>query len=176
MAAVAPTSLATTPSRFYLPELDTLRFFAFLGVFIAHGPWSLTLGDPGTGNLITRLLMIAANSFMWGVDLFFVLSSYLITELLLREKERFGRVNVGAFCCRRALRIWPLYFVYLGAAYGFLRVIPLVSIPRIYFILCASVVGNFAFYAAHQAPSLIIGPLWRLSVEEPVLLDLALGR
>jgi peptidoglycan/LPS O-acetylase OafA/YrhL len=45
-----------------------------------------------------------------GVDLFFVLSSFLITALLLREKDQRGTLGVRAFWMRRILRILPLYF------------------------------------------------------------------
>jgi peptidoglycan/LPS O-acetylase OafA/YrhL len=47
---------------------------------------------------------------------FFVLSGFLITYLLLREKEKTGTINVKAFYIRRVLRIWPLYFfvVFIG--------------------------------------------------------------
>jgi peptidoglycan/LPS O-acetylase OafA/YrhL len=44
-----------------------------------------------------------------GVDLFFALSAYLITELLLRERRSYGAISVQSFYVRRALRIWPLY-------------------------------------------------------------------
>jgi peptidoglycan/LPS O-acetylase OafA/YrhL len=50
-----------------------------------------------------------------GVDLFFVLSGFLITSLLVREGERTGTVALGAFYLRRALRIFPLYYLVLGA-------------------------------------------------------------
>ena len=45
-----------------------------------------------------------------GVIFFFVLSGFLITYLLLKEKEQTGTVNVKKFYARRVLRIWPLYF------------------------------------------------------------------
>ncbi len=47
--------------------------------------------------------------------MFFLLSAFLITELLLRERERTGQIHIKAFYIRRILRIWPLYFV---AFYG----------------------------------------------------------
>ncbi|GAA4364678.1 acyltransferase [Hymenobacter saemangeumensis] len=46
-----------------------------------------------------------------GVTLFFVLSGFLITYLLLEEKEKLGEIKFGAFYLRRVLRIWPLYYV-----------------------------------------------------------------
>ena len=54
--------------------------------------------------------------FQSGMCLFFMLSSYLITELLLRERATTGRVHIEAFFIRRILRIWPLYFACLALA------------------------------------------------------------
>ena len=48
-----------------------------------------------------------------GVGLFFVLSSYLITSILVRELDNTGRIDVPAFWMRRILRIWPLYFAFV---------------------------------------------------------------
>ena len=82
--------------RFYVPELDSLRFFAFLGVFVCHIVHEMGYG----GRNIQRRR--------------FRSRPYLITELLMREKERFGRLDVRAFYVRRIMRIWPLYFGFLA--------------------------------------------------------------
>jgi len=50
----------------------------------------------------------------YGVDLFFVLSGYLISSLLLAELEKRGRIDLGRFWLRRGLKIWPSYFVAYG--------------------------------------------------------------
>ncbi len=113
---------AATPAhaaeRFYHPELDGLRFLAFLGVFILHCyPFALpkvSVDNPVILEIQAWICSIT-NAGVAGVDLFFVLSAFLITELLLREHERTGSINVCAFYIRRALRIWPLYFVFLTA-------------------------------------------------------------
>ncbi|MEZ6015665.1 MAG: acyltransferase [Planctomycetota bacterium] len=84
-------------------SLDGLRALAVIAVVWHHSPAGRGFGDwPATwrGYL--------------GVDLFFVISGFLITTLLLREGERNGRIAVGAFFARRALRIFPLYFAVLG--------------------------------------------------------------
>jgi len=91
-------------SAFYRPELDVLRFVAFFSVYLFHGLWfaSMPIG-----------LRFGLQS---GMCLFFMLSSYLITELLLRERATTGRIHIEAFFIRRILRIWPLYFACLALA------------------------------------------------------------
>ena len=65
-------------------------------------------------------LPMTGNGFL-GVDIFFVLSGFLITTLLLQEHDKTGTVSLGAFYWRRTLRIFPLYYVVLAllAAYFF---------------------------------------------------------
>ena len=84
--------LATT--RF--PSLDGLRCLAIVPVFWHHCTTGPLAGILGRGPL--------------GVDLFFAISGFLITTLLLRERDATGRVAAGAFYARRALRIFPLYY------------------------------------------------------------------
>ena len=70
------------PRTFYRPELDTLRFLAFMLVFMFHVCASLQpqmAAAGGSTAFIAQLAMAGA----WGVDLFFLLSAYLITTLLL---------------------------------------------------------------------------------------------
>ena len=59
-----------------------------------------------------------------GVDFFFVLSGFLITYLILKEKEQTGKINVKDFYIRRFLRIWPLYFAVIVFS---LIIIPLIQ-------------------------------------------------
>src|SRR5438552_17688903 len=97
---------------FYRPELDVLRFGAFLLVFIHHG-FPLTAAEYagwGVPGVVAALLASGARAGALGVDLFFALSAYLITELLLREQRSHGTFSIRAFYVRRILRIWPLYF------------------------------------------------------------------
>lgn len=79
---------------YYRPELDGLRFFAFLCVFAFHrmdyvptdqvkNVWAYRIGTIGA----------------FGVPVFFLLSAYLITELLLRERERAGKSMWGRSIC-----------------------------------------------------------------------------
>jgi len=103
--------------RLYLPQLDGLRFFAFTLVYLFHNGVEVALLSP----LVGQRVAIALRENGWvGVQLFFILSGYLITTLLLREEQTFGRIDLKAFWIRRILRIWPLY--YLIVAIGFLLI------------------------------------------------------
>jgi peptidoglycan/LPS O-acetylase OafA/YrhL len=150
--------------RFYLPELDILRFFAFLAVFATHVAYHSLFGLNAAG---------LAGSF--GVDLFFALSSYLITRLLLRERLVAGHVDVRSFYMRRILRIWPLYFFYLALAFCVSRLIyahgnrafvnTIGYISPGYFLTLFFLCGNFAMGIWGEV-GLLLSPLWSLCVEE----------
>ncbi len=95
----------------------------------------------------------------WGsrVDLFFALSSYLITELLIREHRPTGTLNIRAFYARRVLRIWPLYFFALFLAAP--------SLPREYLAGFALLSGNW-MCALAGFPASPFALLWSVSIEE----------
>lgn len=156
--------------RFYLPELDALRFFAFLSVFVFHAiPHDLS--ELARHPIPVRLKPFVADALAaggFGVDLFFVLSAYLITELLLRERSVTGAVDVGSFYARRILRIWPLYFAFLGFASILSVAFSEVSEFRIRWYAVAAyvlLVGNIgsSFWGVGRS---IIAPLWSISLEE----------
>jgi peptidoglycan/LPS O-acetylase OafA/YrhL len=152
--------------RFYRPELDGLRFFAFLSVFLYHGLPALVLTrHAGPTARLALYETQARDTGAFGVCLFFVLSAYLITELLLREKKCTGTIHVKSFYLRRILRIWPLYFVFLllGVLLSvFFRAYRLEARWILSFLLLG---GNW--YVANGALSNNpIGPLWSISVEE----------
>lgn len=87
----------------YFPELDGLRFFAFLLVFVHHHP--LFGQIPGLGIF---------HDFGWiGVDLFFALSAFLFTRLLIAEYDKTQTISFRKFYARRLFRIWPIYFLYI---------------------------------------------------------------
>ena len=89
-------------SALYYPELDSLRFFAFLLVLVHHAPYVKYIP-----------LWKELSLYGWmGVDLFLALSAFLFARLLFVEHQEKGNINIGYFYLRRALRIWPLYFMF----------------------------------------------------------------
>jgi peptidoglycan/LPS O-acetylase OafA/YrhL len=152
--------------RFYHPELDQLRFFAFLAVFLHHFFSSYLSVFKGLGGHGARVLTSVVESGGLGVDLFFCLSSFLITTLLLREFALRGTLDVRAFWMRRILRIWPLYYMFVALS---AVVVPwfapgnqLSGVHLLGFIFFA---GNWAC-VAEGYPNSVAGPLWSVSIEE----------
>jgi len=97
------TTRESTARRMYWPELDGLRFLAALLVFIAHAP------------ILPLPFLKELNRFGWsGVDLFLVLSAFLLTRLLKAEYEGNGSIGVMHFYVRRMLRIWPLHWGFVS--------------------------------------------------------------
>jgi peptidoglycan/LPS O-acetylase OafA/YrhL len=138
-----------------MPGLDVLRGIAILSVFFFHGlKWSL----PATKFVGPHVAQLeAAVSFGWlGVNLFFVLSGFLITGILIdtRTRENYWR----SFYVRRALRILPLYLLVL-------------VVLRLSFGVSWTMLALYLFYMANFTAALHVsgvgyGPLWSLAVEE----------
>lgn len=170
----------TTPlvksSQVYFKYLDALRFFAFLGVFYAH------TGTIYTNTFVEQIFPI--NIWLkftvygsYGVNFFFVLSGFLITYLLLREKSATKNINIKKFYIKRVLRIWPVYFITLF--FGAL-ILPLLISPNTYevftmtnpnislsaFIYNLFFAGNFYQGLWIGMAPLSIGILWSVCVEE----------
>ena len=131
----------------HIPTLDALRALAVLMVFWSHIP---IIATPP----VVRLLRSAINPGYFGVDLFFVLSGFLITRILLAERQN-GR-PLRLFLARRALRIFPIYYLLL-ALLMFVK-------PGVYLAWCAVYLSNFHFMF-DKTPN----PLphtWSLAIEE----------
>jgi peptidoglycan/LPS O-acetylase OafA/YrhL len=139
--------------RAYMPELDTLRGIAVLMVVLYHGLYwgiNLSLFPPGKRQILT---------LMWtgrvGVDLFFVLSGFLITGVLLSARPRADYYR--RFYIRRALRILPALVLTLGL------LLAARAVPLKFALLSLAYVANLAplFGVAIAYPV-----LWSLAVEE----------
>lgn len=93
--------------RIYFPGLNGLRFLAAFSVILFH--LEQMKGEIGLPNFGELPLLV--NMGKKGVGLFFVLSGFLITYLLLAEIKKTRTVDVKGFYIRRILRIWPLYYL-----------------------------------------------------------------
>jgi peptidoglycan/LPS O-acetylase OafA/YrhL len=89
-----------------------------------------------------------------GVQIFFVISGFLITTLLLKERERTGRISLPLFYLRRTLRIFP-------AAFFYITVVALIAHPGY-----LGYAYTYTMCYASQARPWVLGHLWSLSVEE----------
>jgi peptidoglycan/LPS O-acetylase OafA/YrhL len=157
----------------YFENLDIMRFVAAYVVLLSHveltlglmglpnkwsNPWAdlessgeVHLWSAYGGDLSKLLHALSHEMGAMAVIFFFVLSGFLITLLLLREKEVRGQIDVRRFYMRRVLRIWPLYFVVV--------ILGLYVLPYL----------GGAFYVASQSPNLSTD--WRI-LDLPYLLIL----
>src|SRR3954463_1212932 len=136
-------------------DLDVVRGVA---IVLALG-WHFS--PTRSGNAVLDVLQFPGHQFGWaGVDLFFVLSGFLMGQLVLRERARTGRFDGRRFTARRALRLWPGLYVFL-AVYACLGADPLSS----YLWQNALHVQNYAGSSLEH--------LWSLAVEEHFYLLLA---
>ncbi|HET6910858.1 MAG TPA: acyltransferase family protein, partial [Mycobacteriales bacterium] len=147
MAGVAPRPLPR------LPQLDGLRAIAVSMVVLAHIGFLLHMPF-GTRKALSPV--IEAD----GVELFFVLSGYLITTILVRERGRSGRMSLRAFYLRRVLRIAPAFYVFLVAV-AILAATGHAAVSPLALLASAAYLWD---YSPHVVPW--IQHTWSLAVEE----------
>ena len=156
-----------TAESAHMPGLDGIRGLAILLVMFSH--FIVVGGNLGEGtHPLQRLLL----SGYLGVDLFFVLSGFLITGILVDAKER--PYYFRTFYMRRALRIFPLYYGLLAIAYLSVPLLSPQDAPVLtganspwWFWLYASNIGMAVKKAWLESPTWIgLGHFWSLAVEE----------
>src|SRR3954471_18115117 len=136
-------------------DLDVVRGIAIL---LALG-WHF---NDSSGNVVVDVLQWPGQTFGWvGVDLFFVLSGFLMGRIVLGEHARTGGFDGRRFPLRRVLKLWPVLYLFL-AVHALFGAEPLGS----YFWQNALHVQNFAGTS--------LSHLWSLAVEEHFYLVLAL--
>ena len=156
--------------RIYFSGINGFRFIAALAVIITH--IELLKGFFGFKSYWSNPIIFNLGGM--GVYFFFVLSGFLITYLLLVEKDKYGQIAIKQFYIRRILRIWPLY--YLIILLGFF-VLPRFNIFHISYLedsfyknfganllLYILILPNLAFSLFPAVPN--IGQLWSIGVEE----------
>lgn len=134
-----------------IPSLDGLRAVSILLVLIGH-----TLkADPIWSSQYEGIRIYASV----GVTMFFVISGFLITTLLLKEKALNGNVGIRKFYMRRVLRILPVSFL-------FITVVFLLNRPLGLGVETGAFWSAFTYTVNFAAVPVILGHLWSLSVEE----------
>jgi peptidoglycan/LPS O-acetylase OafA/YrhL len=132
-------------------SLDGLRGLCIVSVIWHHAPAVITRGPLARGFL--------------GVDMFFVLSGFLIVTLLLRERERTGTINLKKFYARRTLRIFPIYYLLLFALLFLCLVIkPGSKAAWDYYVSLPFLLTYTSNWVHIRSPNLEI--MWSLATEE----------
>jgi hypothetical protein len=131
-----------------IPSLDGVRAIAVTLVFtwhlLAHADLPL-IWRVDYGNL--------------GVRVFFIISGFLITSLLLAERERTGKISISNFYVRRVFRIFPAYYVFL--------LVMAVLLPTGRLVLHkVDFLPSAAFFSDYETPHDALGHTWSLAVEE----------
>ena len=161
-----PRDAARRPAgKAYRPGLDGLRALAVTGVLLYHAGVRWMPGG------------------LLGVDLFFVISGFLITSLLIAELQRSGRIALAGFYGRRARRLFPALAAVLALAVGAMALFRPGDLVRFRGDLLASVgyVANWWFIVKHQSYFVASGRpsplqhLWSLAVEEQFYILWPLG-
>lgn len=150
----------------YFYQFNALRFFAALLVLVGHA--EALRASAGEKSLHSFDFF---NNGQHGVTFFFVLSGFLITFLLLKERNKTQNVQVKSFYWKRVVRIWPLYFLllFIGLVLQpffieFLKLpyeMPYSWSESILFFI-AFLPGIITFYFGNH----ILEPLWSIGVEE----------
>ena len=150
----------------YFPNLDGLRFVSFVIVFFSHG-------IVGTTGILAEYNYLAFT----GLDFFFVLSAFLITYRLLYEQRLHGVISFRRFMYRRSLRVWPLYFLTVGAGFSIYYLakfasLSLTPLPPAWTFLTFTV----NFWMANHGTSFLFFMvfLWSICLEEQFYLLLGL--
>lgn len=154
----------------YFPNLNGIRAIAASLVVFHH----LEQAKHALGIANVYDVPIIQHAGRLGVGLFFVLSGFLITYLLLEERGRFGDVDAKKFYLRRVFRIWPVYFLIIGLSFFVFPHIPIFDYPGIEekltvnlperLTLLLLVLPNFAF-VLYDLPYWC-AQTWSIGVEE----------
>ncbi|WP_247237178.1 acyltransferase [Telluribacter sp. SYSU D00476] len=157
-------------SKRYFPNLNGIRSVAALMVLFHHIEQAkAALGIPNIYDL-----SLIKHIGRLGVGLFFVLSGFLITYLLLQEKHKYQDISASKFYLRRVFRIWPIYYLIIALSYFVFPYIPLFEYPganenvfnyygeRLAFL--AVVLPNYAF-VVYNLPYWC-AQAWSIGVEE----------
>ena len=149
-------------TRFF-ESLDGLRAISILGVIWSH-VWYVS--GPAYYDKLMKVPVLRNGAF--GVSVFFGISGFLITTLLLREQLKNGRISLRDFYIRRTLRIWPLYYATLALYVGLVLALQRgTGRDHVFFhYLPGYLTFTYTWFAGWEAAGAIFNFAWSLSVEE----------
>jgi peptidoglycan/LPS O-acetylase OafA/YrhL len=161
--SVATLNVMTQPSS-RIEGLDGLRAVAVMTVLVSH----IFIAVPGV--LQYSFFRTFARGGFLGVNIFFVMSGFLITSRLLQDKETGGQINLRKFYAHRALRIFPAVTVFLAAHYFYAvkNDFPLSGTAANEFAMTKATFLQYANYAVYKNPMTQFidnVSLWSLSIE-----------
>jgi peptidoglycan/LPS O-acetylase OafA/YrhL len=156
---VSSTRISGAKKSERIPSLDGLRAIAITFVLVAHASPTFHVHSA----FGTALLFVFGNFL--GVSMFFALSGFLITSLLLSEQDRTNDINVRAFYKRRASRTLPAVYFYI-AVIGILSVARIIGTTPGDYVSAATFVLNYKF----SADNWYLGHLWTLCLQEQLYL------
>jgi peptidoglycan/LPS O-acetylase OafA/YrhL len=165
-------TLSPQSSTKRLVSLDFLRGIAILMVLLSHMPMSVPLvAFPEEVHWLMKPVFTGGWS---GVDLFFVLSGFLIANLLFAGYEKHNDLRLGRFLTRRGLKIWPPYALLLLGTFIFL----LFNLSGDFVLRVDQAARYLTPFCLHfqnyTGPNGFIGHTWSLAVEEHFYLMLPL--
>ncbi len=157
--------------RVYFKNLDAIRFIAAFLVVLHHGQFFKEQNGLDAWKFLNPAL---EETGRMGVNLFFVLSGFLISYLLLKERQDTGGLNLRNFYIRRILRIWPLYLAFgIGMVFLAPYVLHLLNVAPDYsaatvatnliFLLLFAVNIQLAFFPYNKG---IVEISWSVCIEE----------
>jgi len=127
------------------------------------------------GSFFQKMTVHLNNGWV-GVDIFFCLSSFLLTSLLMMEYKDTAAISIKKFLIRRALRIWPLYYLMLLLSFLVFPIFGLFSHPlhtaeytlfkNQHLLPYSLFLGNFSYMYFVTSLTLPMGLLWTISLEE----------
>lgn len=154
--------------KIHFENLDGLRFIGAFMVFLFH---AFTINREVWGDFFESAPILWIRKLTsighYGVNLFFVLSGFLITYLLLKELKEQGKIHIGFFLVRRILRLWPLYFVIVLFGFFVFPHLPF-GIPTVHeFWRYSLFLSNFDEIIHGSQDSInFLSATWSVSIEE----------
>ena len=160
--------------RIYFPGLNALRFFAALFVVFTHIEQFKIFFGVAAPPLIFGIHWMDGGD---AVTLFFVVSGFLITYLLLEESRREGEIHIPKFYMRRMLRIWPLYYLLVIIGFFIVPLIVHLAAYEGYYVplgdeffqklfLYVFLLPNASLSTVYVLSPVVLTHLWTIGIEE----------